>query len=96
MTVYVDNLIQWPTKIRCFKAGSCHLEADTLEELHAFAAKLGLRRSWFQEHIMGDHYDLTPAKRALAIKLGAVEQTRLEASRRRRKNPKHPHHGEPI
>jgi len=45
MTVYVDNLVQWPTKIRCFKGGSCHLEADTLEELHAFAAKLGLRRS---------------------------------------------------
>ncbi|QWQ39587.1 DUF4031 domain-containing protein [Streptomyces sp. YPW6] len=26
----------------------CHLTADTEDELHAFAARLGLRRSWFQ------------------------------------------------
>jgi len=92
MTAYVDKLLVHPTSIRCFKAGSCHLEADTLEELHAFAARLGLRRAWFQEHNMGDHYDLTPSKRELAVKLGAVEQNRQEASARRRKNPRHPFH----
>lgn len=33
MSVYVDGLVVWPTGIRCFKNGSCHLEADTLKEL---------------------------------------------------------------
>jgi len=44
--------------------------------LHAFATLLGMRRAWFD----GDHYDLVPAKRTLAVKLGAVEVTRLEMS----------------
>lgn len=26
--IMVDQLIKWPTKIRCFKAGSCHLTTD--------------------------------------------------------------------
>lgn len=26
-----------------------HLTADTLDELHAFAARLGLKRVWFQD-----------------------------------------------
>lgn len=25
MTVYVDELVRYPTKIRCFQAGSCHM-----------------------------------------------------------------------
>jgi hypothetical protein len=31
--------------------------ADTLEELHEAAARLGLRREWFQEGLR-PHYDL--------------------------------------
>lgn len=72
MMVYIDELKRWPTKIRCFKPGSCHLTADTLEELHAFAAKLGLKREWFQEHILLPHYDLTPRKRLAAEMFGAT------------------------
>ena len=75
MTVYVDQIQNWPTSIRCFKAGSCHMSADTLEELHAFARRLGLKRSWFQEHRLLPHYDLTPARRAKAVELGATETT---------------------
>ena len=44
--------------------------------MHAFAARLGLRRSWFQKKGPGDyrwHYDITPPKRARAVTLGAVE-----------------------
>lgn len=37
------------------------------EELHAFAARLGLERRWFQ----GDHYDIPAEHRELAIALGA-------------------------
>jgi hypothetical protein len=42
------------------------------EELHAFAARLGLIRAWFQHGHVVDHYDLTASKRALALKMGAV------------------------
>lgn len=70
--VYVDELKRWPTAIPCFKAGSCHLTADTLDELHAFASLLGLKRAWFQKHPKLDHYDLTPRKRLAALTLGAV------------------------
>lgn len=76
--IMVDEIISWPTKIRCFKAGSCHLmiEADEhgqhdLERLHAFAESIGLRRAWFQP-TSTPHYDLTPGRRKLALAMGAV------------------------
>lgn len=48
MTVYVDELRRWgPTTIPCFRAGSAHLTADSEEELHDLAARIGLRRAWF-------------------------------------------------
>ena len=64
-----------------------HLFADTQQELHAFAAKLGLRRSYFQPgRSRGDgspsphwHYDLTAGKRAQAIRFGAQPVTSREA-----------------
>lgn len=74
MSVYVDRIQWWPTRIRCFKEGSCHLWADTEDELHAFAKRLGLKRGWFQKHPRLDHYDLTPARRTKAIALGAIER----------------------
>lgn len=72
--MYVDRIQQWPTALRCFKAGSCHMWADTPDELHAMAARIGLRRGWYQEHPRLPHYDLTPARRVKAIKAGAVER----------------------
>jgi hypothetical protein len=73
MTIMVDDLMVWPTKIRCFKGGSCHLTTDgPLEELHIFAARIGLKREWFQEHRVTSHYDLTPKRRVAALALGAV------------------------
>jgi hypothetical protein len=69
----VDELVRWPTKIRCFLAGSCHLTTDaTLDELHAFAHRLGMRREWFQDHPLAPHYDLTASKRIRALVLGAL------------------------
>jgi hypothetical protein len=52
--------------------------ADTNEELHEFAAKIGLRREWFQKSTSGPHYDLTVRRRAAAVKLGAIEHTDRE------------------
>ena len=41
-----------------------HLIADSPEELHRFAAAMGLKREWFQEHPRHSHYDLTTARAA--------------------------------
>ena len=50
----------------------CHMATDArLEELHQMAARLGLRRAWFQNQPTHPHEDLTPAKRAWAIRFGA-------------------------
>lgn len=75
MSVYVDELLPWPTRIRCFRDGACHMTADTVAELHAFAARLGLKRTWFQPHRVFGHYDLTRGRREDAVRLGAVEVT---------------------
>ena len=51
----------------------CHMMSDTsLDELHAFATRLGLRRSWFQNG-SAPHYDICKTKRRLAVQLGAIE-----------------------
>lgn len=72
MSVYVDDLIRWIDH-GPFARGSCHMTADTLEELHAFASSIGLRRRWFQRHKIAPHYDLTSTRRATAVRAGAVE-----------------------
>lgn len=76
MSVYVDNLIAWGWAIRGRKTESCHLIADSLEELHEFAAKIGMKRQWFQGDGTIPHYDLTPIRRSKAVSLGAVELDR--------------------
>lgn len=67
MAVYVDNeQIEWRGKLWC------HLVADTLDELHAFAARIGLRRSWFQAQASFPHYDVTTDVRDRALRTGAI------------------------
>lgn len=56
---------------------SCHLFCDgDLNELHAFAEKIGMKRSWFQPHSDIPHYDLVEAKREQAVAFGAIELDR--------------------
>jgi hypothetical protein len=84
----VDELQIWPhARHRCFLKGSAHLTCDgDLDELHAFAQSIGLRRSWFQPHISAPHYDLSPGRRDAAIAAGAVfVSARDQALERRRK-----------
>lgn len=52
---------------------SGHLVSDeSLNELHAFAKSIGLRREWFQDKRI-PHYDLTTARmRTKAVNSGAV------------------------
>ena len=51
----------------------CHMVSDeSVEELHEFAAKIGLKRKAYQS-VSRPHYDLRPSKRRLAVSLGAEE-----------------------
>lgn len=72
MAVYVDEIQHYPQTKLPYK-NWCHMACDgDLEELHAMAEKIGLKRSWFQKHPTLPHYDLVPSKRALAIRYGAI------------------------
>ena len=55
-----------------------HMIADTEEELHAMADKIGLKRKWYQ----GDHYDVSYGLRQKAIEFGAKELTMRELSKK--------------
>src|SRR4029079_5049014 len=77
--ILVDPITRYPASMCRGLPGRdwCHMVSDTSEEeLHAFAARIGCQRSWFQgppRHRA--HYDLTPSRRARAVALGAVEVT---------------------
>lgn len=68
--VYVDEIRDYGQKGKW-----CHMWADTEDELHSFAAILGLRRAWMHHSrgLVGDfkHYDLRPSKRDRALQMGA-------------------------
>jgi hypothetical protein len=80
MTVCVDNA-RTPARVGGRSARWSHLTADTPDELHAFAAGIGLRLDWFQARCTSQvcwrgpcphwHYDVTDSKRAEAIAAGA-------------------------
>lgn len=76
MTVYVDNM-----RSSFGRMIMVHMLADTAEELHAMADKIGVQRKWFQ----GDHYDVCLEKRKLAVAAGAQEVTSREIVRVRRR-----------
>jgi hypothetical protein len=71
MAVYVDSEdIRWKGRVWC------HLVADSLDELHSFAARLGLQRQWFQSHSFYPHYDVTLSVKTRAMQLGAIHADR--------------------
>jgi Protein of unknown function (DUF4031) len=83
MTVYVDNY-RVPARVGRLTARWSHLfvaPGDDLEELHAFAARIGLRRTWFQDKPPLCHYDVTDTKRQQAIAAGAKAITWHETGR---------------
>jgi hypothetical protein len=67
MSVYVDR-----SQYGYGRMIMCHMMADTLDELHTMANKLGVRK-WFQGKSKYPHYDLCKSRRALAVKHGAIE-----------------------
>jgi hypothetical protein len=69
MPILVDPLHHY-AHVRLSVSDWCHMAVDgDFEELHAFAASLGIPRHRFQ----GDHYDLPPWLRERAVSLGAEE-----------------------
>jgi hypothetical protein len=93
VTVYVDDAFI-PATVGRVRSRWCHLFADTEDELHEFAQKIGLRRSWYQipkgpggkgraepTSLKAQmwHYDVTEGRRAAALLAGAVQVTRREA-----------------
>lgn len=71
MTVYIDRYLDWMVAHKPYWLGGGHLFGTDLEELHAFAKSLGLKREWYQNNQF-PHYDLVRSKRNLAIKKGAI------------------------
>jgi hypothetical protein len=76
VAILVDAAI-WPHRGHRW----AHLVSDrSFDELHAFAAALGLERRWFQ----GDHYDVPAEVREAAIEAGATPVSAHELVRRLR------------
>ena len=73
MSVYVDHYFAAYGRM-----SMSHMIADTLEELHAMADKIGVARKWFQSHATTPHYDVCKSKRELAIKFGAIPVERRD------------------
>ena len=72
MAVYVNKL-----RRRFGGLSLCHLLADSLDELHAMATRIGLEPSLFNRDRI-PHYDLSLTKRREAISAGAVEIDRQQ------------------
>ena len=78
MTVYVDPLMGHGWKLHGHTVANCHMFTDAnIDELHAFAERIGMKREWFQDKRI-PHYDLMPTRR-LAVACGAVEVDLREA-----------------
>lgn len=80
MAVYVDDMhTDAMGQYRGMKMS--HMIADTDEELHAMADRIGVQRRWFQHPgTPGRHYDIALSKRALAVAAGAVQITMRQAA----------------
>jgi len=71
MAVYVNRLAARGWIIGGLKIRSCHLTADTLEDLHSFAHYIGISRACFLDNPL-PHYDLFEDERRQAVLAGAV------------------------
>jgi hypothetical protein len=84
MTVYVDDF-RAEARVGGLHSRWSHMIADTPEELHEFARRIGLKPEWFQDPCVNGkpraepgtrlaenwHYDVTDSKRRQALSIGA-------------------------
>ena len=74
MAVYVDDM-----RAAFGRMVMCHMIADTSDELHAMAARIGVAARWLQHGgTAREHFDIAQSKRKLAIAAGAVPITQRE------------------
>ncbi|WP_225548168.1 DUF4031 domain-containing protein [Chromobacterium violaceum] len=72
MAVYVDDM-----RATYGRMIMCHMLADTDDELHDMAARIGVARKWHQKPgTPHSHYDVCLKKRDEAVKLGAIQTDR--------------------
>lgn len=84
MTIYVDEPQTWDSRFKNY----CHMWTDgDVAELHEMADKIGLKRGWFQVSVgvsgRFEHYDISPNKRALALKFGAQYMSLMKRIQKR-------------
>lgn len=76
MAVYVDDM-----RARYRRMVMSHMIADSEDELHAMADKIGVRRRWHQNPgCASSHYDVCQAMRELAVQHGAIKITLRQAA----------------
>jgi hypothetical protein len=83
VAVYLDDWRQ-PARLGPVEDRWSHLVGDDEEELHAFAAQLGMRREWYQHKDRRPHqghYDVPERRRAMAVALGAQPVTWRDVGR---------------
>lgn len=74
MAVYVDE-----ARFAFGRMIMCHMIADTTEELLAMVDTIGVQHKWIQHAgTQREHFDISRAKRALAVKAGAQQITSRE------------------
>ncbi|MFI8616522.1 DUF4031 domain-containing protein [Acidovorax sp. NPDC077693] len=80
MAVYVDDMYLSPAG-QMGRMKMSHMLADTDEELHSMADKIGVARRWWQspEKTSGSHYDIAMGKRTQALAAGAIAITWRQA-----------------
>lgn len=81
MSVYIDPLRPCCTNKNWRWPESCHMVADTEEELIEFAVSIGLKPEWIQRTSI-THFDLNKSKRVQALKSGAEEIDMFEMAKR--------------
>lgn len=90
--ILVDELFTPPHSPNWRYPKAAHMMTDDhtaagLDELHAMAARIGLKRAWFQHHNPAfPHYDLTASKRAQALKAGAEAVSAADMIKRCRRD----------
>ncbi len=81
-SVFVDAVFEAESKDpQAFRVGArnghrwCHMWCAPGDEaaLHEIAAKIGMKREWFQNRPRFPHYDLTPGRRVEALHAGVLE-----------------------
>jgi hypothetical protein len=71
MPVYIDK-----ANLNYRNMKMCHMIADTEEELHIMAAKIGMKRAWFQANASFPHYDVCLMRKKKALEYGTIEVDR--------------------